>query len=527
MEKSFDAHMEQAGLYLRRRMLVEALSEYQKALEIAPRTLKALNAVAAIYGYMGKKVNAYRALNRIVELYGDDTPMDIRSRLFELEKTLVFWDTLERDTEYFMRPHVLNSGNVNPFFIGAHLPLSNADRYQALRAMVAESPELRLKPCPFSFDDRKPNPKKIKLGFLCADVRRHPTGYVIGEFFERIDRNKFDVYLYDIHPELDSYPSKRIYAIKDMNIIQLDKLNDKAAAERIFEDKIDVLIDMNGFTTFNRLGIMTYQPAPAQGTFLGYIGTLGGVPGIDYHFVDKFSILPGEEKNYHETLKYLEPARWLIDHHIELPANPPLRKHMGFKNDTVVLCCFNNSYKFTPTYFDLWARILKRVPKAILWFYGDSKILEENIDKEFEKRGIEKDRIVHSKYVPHEEHLARYKIADLLLDTEIYNAHTTGMEALFMGCPMITCPGETYPSRVGGALLTALDMPEMICKDIKEYEEKVVELCNTPGALKELRRKTVEKGKTSDLFNTEKFTKSFEKAVQEMYEESLEQLMSF
>lgn len=524
MATKFDQHMEQASIYLRRRMLVEALAEYQEVLKIAPRTLKALNAVAAIYGYMGKKINAYRALNRIVELYGDETPIDIRSRLFELEKNFVFWDNLDREIKYFTSPNVLNSGQVNPFYIGAHLPLSNEKRYKALRTFVSESPELRLKPCPFSFEDRKLKPKKIKLGFLCADIRPHPTGYVIGEFFERIDREKFDVYLYDIHPELDSYPSKRIYAIKDINIVQLDKLNDKAAAERIFEDKIDVLVDMNGFTSFNRLGIMTYQPAPAQGTFLGYIGTMGGVPGIDYHFVDQYSVLPGEEKYYHETLKYLEPARWLIDHNIELPKNAPLRKHMGFKSDTVVLCCFNNTYKFTPTYFDLWARILKRVPKAILWFYGNSQILEENIDKEFEKRGIEKERIIHSKFVPHEEHLARYKIADLLLDTEIYNAHTTGMEALFMGCPVITCPGTTYPSRVGGALLTALDLPELICKDVQEYEEKVVKLCTTPGALKKLREKVTEKITKAPLFNTEKFTRSFEKAVCEMYDECIKDL---
>ena len=113
-------------------------------------------------------------------------------------------------------------------------------------------------------------------------------------------------------------------------------------------------------------------------------------------------------------------------------------------------------------------------------------------------------------------------ISDLFLDTEYYNAHTTAMEALYMGCPMITCPGNTFTSRAGGAILSALDMPQMICKDIQEYEEKVVELCHTPGALKKLREETIEKSKTADLFNTEKFTRSFEKIVREMYEESCE-----
>ena len=524
MTNTFDEHIKSASDFLDKKLYDEALFEYRQALNIIPNSARVLEAIAKIYEVMGKRVNAYRALNRVVELYGEDTPLEIRVCLFELEKRFLFWDTLDREINYFTQEDILNSGHINSFIIGAFLPLTNKQKYEALYAYVKEALPLRPKMCPFDFKDRKKDVSKLKLGFLCADFRKHPTGYVIGEFFELINRNKFDVYLYDIHPELDTYPSKRIYGIKDIHITPLDKMNDKEAAEKIFEDKIDVLIDMNGFTTYNRLGIMTYQPAPAQGTFLGYIGTLGGCPGIDYHFVDRYSVLPGEERYYHEELKYLEPTRWLIDHKIELPQFAPLKKHFNFKSDAIVLCCFNNAYKFTPNYFDLWSRILKRVPKAVLWFYGDSKILEENIKKEFEKRNIERERIVYSRCVPHEEHLARYKIADLLLDTEIYNAHTTAMEALFMGCPVITCPGSTYTNRVGGALLTALEIPELICKDITEYEEQVVKLCNTPGALKKLHKKVEEKIKTADLFNTEKFTRSFENSVLEMYEECINKL---
>lgn len=521
MSGLFDEHFKRAQDFLRRKMWIEALSEFQQALEFSPRSIQALASVAFIYGQLGKHINQYRALNRIVELYEDDTPLHIRQQLLELEKKYLFWDTLDRDIAYFQRPDILEKGIINPFSIGAYIPLTNKQRYQALRSFVKTQPAFQPKSCAFSFSDRKPHPPKIKLGFLCADCRPHPTGYVIAEFFESIDRNKFEVFLYDAHPDLESYPSKRIYKTIE-NIVPVDKMSDEEAARKIYEDKIDVLIDMNGFTTFSRLPIMTYQPAPAQGTFLGYIGTLGGVPGIDYHFVDKYSILEGEEKYYYETLKYLDPVRWVIDHKIELPQNAPLKRHLGFKKDSIVLCCFNNLYKFTPNYFDLWARILKRVPKAVLWFYGRTPILEENIKKEFEKRGIDSEQIVCSQYVSHTEHLARYKVADLLLDTEIYNAHTTGMEALFMGLPLITCPGTTYASRVGGALLNALEMDELICKDIQEYEDKVVHLCENPEELKALHQKLAEQIQKGKLFDTQKFTRSFEKACEEMYEESLE-----
>ncbi|MBR6412708.1 MAG: hypothetical protein IKS41_06080 [Alphaproteobacteria bacterium] len=520
----FERWYKQGNAFLEKKLNGAALTCYIQALKIFPASVEVLSQLASLYSDLGQTTKAYKAYQRIVKLNGDDTPLIIRSQFLKLEKKFLFWDTLNRDVDYFLQDEVLYSGRINPFDIRSFLPVTDEQLYKATRAFVSETSELRPQISPFHFEDRKPSPQRLKLGFLCADCRVHPTGYVIGEFFERIDRQKFDVYLYDIYPQLETYPSKRIYGIKDIHIAPLDKLSDKDAAERIFKDKIDVLIDMNGFTMYNRLGIMTYQPAPAQGTFLGCIGTLGGVPGIDYHFVDKYSVLPGEDKYYYEKLKYLEPSSWLIDHNIELPQYTPLKKHMGFKSDAIVLCCFNNSYKFTPNYFDLWARILKRVPKAVLWFYSTSKVFEDNVSAEFEKRHIDRERIVHAKLLPHHEHLARYKIADLLLDTELYNAHTTGMEALFMGCPVITCPGTTHASRVGGALLTALDVPEMICKDIKEYEEKVVELCTTPGALKKLREKVTEKAKTADLFNMEKFTKSFEKAVQEMYQESLNTL---
>lgn len=517
----YEMWLKQGNDFFKRKLLSDALTCYQRALKIFPVSVAVLSQLGGLYREMKVIDKEYKSLNRIIELNEDSTPLPIRMRLFELEKKFLFWDNLERDMAFFMRPEILNSGQVNPYFIGAYLPLTNEQRYHALQTWAKTSHDLRPKICPFSFADRKPQKAKLKLGFLSANFRPYPQGYVFGELIERIDRNKFEVYLYDAHPDLNSEPSKRIYGIKDVHIAQVNKMDDEQVAEKIFNDKIDVLIDMNGYTTYNRVPVLTYQPAPAQGTMLGYIGTLGGVPGVDYHFADHYSILPNEEKWYAEHVKYLEPTRWLIDHRIHLPQSAPLRRHIGFKEDDIILCCFNNAYKFTPNYFDLWSRILKRAPKAVLWFYTNTKIVEDNIKKEFLKRGIDTTRIVCSSMAEHAEHLARYKVADLLLDTEIYNAHTTSMEALFMGCPLITVEGTTYANRVGGAILTALEIPELICKNIQEYEDRVVDLCNAPNALKKLRERTENKVKTAPLFDMQKVATSLESAVREMYEESI------
>ena len=520
--QEYEEWLKQGNVFLGKGLFGDALTCYKRALRIFPASVEVLSKLATVYREMGQITKAYKALSRVFELNDEDTPIAIRVQLLDLEKHFIFWDRWNEEMTYCQSDEVLTSGAIPPFLL-LSTPLNNKQLCQVISASVRNNFMFREKPCAFSFADRKKDQKKIRLGFLCGDLRIHPTGYVIGEFFELIDREKFDVYLYDTHPDENSEPSKRIYSTTP-NVCSVEKMTDEEAAKRIFDDKIDVLIDLNGHTSFHRLGIMTYHPAVAQGTFLGFLGTMGGIPGCNYNFADEYAVPPDQQQYYKEKIKYLYPVHRLVDRKVKIAPAPLLRSDLSFSKDTIVLCCFNNTYKYTPNYFDLWVRILKRVEKAVLWFYAGSDIVKQNIMAEFEKRGVEADRIVFCSTVPHEEHLVRYQVADLLLDTEYYNAHTTAMEALYMGCPMITCPGNTFTSRAGGAMLTALGMPEMICKDIKEYEEKVVKLCNTPGALKKLREETTEKAKSSDLFDTEKFARSFEKACQEMFEESLKKL---
>ena len=520
--EEYEKWLKQGNAFFGKKLIGDAVTCYKRALKLFPASVEVLSKLAIIYNESGQTSKAYKAYQRILELNEDDTPLHIRSQLFDLEKRFIFWDHLNEDFDFVSMDENINSGAFPPFFLLSS-PLNNEQLYRGISSYVRKSPIFRARPCVFSFKDRKKDQKKIRLGILCGDLRIHPTGYVIGEFFELIDREKFDLYLYDTHPDEKSAPHRRIYSTTP-NICNVEQMTDEEAAKKIYEDKIDVLIDLNGHTSFHRLGIMTYRPAVAQGTFLGFLGTMGGIPGCDYNFADEYAIPPDQQKYYGEKIKYLYPVHRLVDRKVEIAPATILRHDLNFDKDTIVLCCFNNTYKYTPNYFDLWVRILKRVPKAVLWFYANTDIVKQNITAEFLKRDIAPERVVFCNMAPHNEHLTRYQVADLLLDTEYYNAHTTAMEALYMGCPMVTCPGQTFTSRAGGAILTALGMPEMICKDIAEYEEKVVELCNTPGALKKLREKTTELAKTSDLFNTEKFTRSFEKAVREMFEESLDLL---
>ena len=520
--KRYTELLNQANTFVQKNLLSDALTTYKEALLIYPHSTEVMIKLASLYSRTGRPEKAIKTCCRIIDLMDEDTPLEIRAQLMEQEKKYLFWDRLDEDFKFFQKDEVLESGILPPF-IALSNPLNNEQLLKTISASTKHNAFFQPKPCPFSFKDRTMNKEKLNLGFVSGDLRNHPVGFVLAEFFELIDRDKFDVYLYDTHPDEQAETHHRIYSTTPY-ITAIDKMDDRQAAQKIFDDGIDVLIDLSGYTSFNRLGLFTYHPAPAQGTFLGFLGTLGGISGIDYNFADEFSVPPDQQKFYAEKIKYLSTVHRLMDRKIGLSEGTFTHNSFGIPDDAIILNCFNNSYKYTPNYFDLWSRILKRVPKAILWFYKMDSFTEKNMLSELVKRGIEKERIFFTEYMPHHDHLKRYAISDLLLDTEYYNAHTTAMEALFMGCPMITCPGETFTSRAGGAILTALGMPEMICKDVKEYEEKVVELCNTPGALEKLRKKTTELIKTSDLFNIEKFARSFEKNCREMYEESLNML---
>lgn len=487
----------------------DALRAYKAVLAKDKDAVNVLFAIAKCYAALEKPYEATNILRHIIRLQGKDAALGTYAMLMELQKKHLFWEGIKEVFATLNKEE--NLVGLMPPFLALSMPLDNRCLMMNAERFVKRAPELTPKPMMFSFQGRTYQNRKIKLGFIGADFRNHPTGFVIGELLETLSRELFEVYLYDIFPDTkECWPQKRIYSAVDF-VAQVEGMPPAAIAQRIYADEIDVLIDVNGLTMNHPLPVLTYQPAPAQATFLGFLGTLGGIPGVDYIFADEYCVPPSEQAFYKEKILYLEPTHRMTDSKIELPQNTYLRKHFGIPEDAVLLCCFNNSYKYTPNYFDLWARIVKRAPQAVLWFYKVSPFIESNILKEFEKRDISAKRILFTEMLPHAEHLGRFLMADLFLDTEYYNAHTTFLEALYMGCPGITCPGGTFQSRVGGSLLTAVEMPELICKNLQEYEDKTVDLATHPDKLKALRARVEKNIKTAPLFDIQKFVRSFEK----------------
>jgi len=223
------------------------------------------------------------------------------------------------------------------------------------------------------------------------------------------------------------------------------------------------------------------------------------------------------QKYYSEKIVYL-PSFQVNDSKDLPPEISFSRKEVGLPEEGFVFCCFNNTYKFTPAVFDSWARILQSVEGSVLIVYANNELSKTNLTKEIVRRGIEAERLIFGASLDRPEYMARYRTADLFLDTQPYNAGTTASDALRMGLPMLTLKGESYQSKMGASILTALNLPELITLTPEEYESLAIELASNPDKLKIIKDKLASNLSTAPLYNTPLFTKNLESAFTEMYE---------
>ena len=399
-------------------------------------------------------------------------------------------------------------------FRACALPVSAANSL-ALAKSVSAWTAATVGSCQKFNHERKPT-GKLRIGYVSPDYRVHPIATVTRHLYTLHDRDKFEIYGYSLHPGDGSDIRRDIEHGCDF-FRELSNLDNRAAAEVIYRDGIDILIDLAGYTTHARPEIFAMRPAPLQACYLGFLHTTGA-DYIDYFIADPV-VLPERNRNFFtENIAYLPNSYFLFDNQQEISSLPITREELGLPAQGFVFCCHNSNYKITPRDFDLWMRILLRVPGSVLWLYKSSEVVAGNLRKEAEARGVNTDRLVFATFAPNEVYLARYRMADLFLDTLFYNAQTTAAEALWTGLPVLTCRGITLSSRVASGLLSALDLNELVCDSAQEYEERAVFLASQPGEIMRIKA-ALEKGKlTSSLFNTEHQVKKIETAFLAMWQ---------
>ena len=326
---------------------------------------------------------------------------------------------------------------------------------------------------------------RIRVGYMSSDYCTHPISYLMAELFERHDRSRFEVYGYCSTKENDSDIRRRIIASFD-KFVSIINLTDDQVAQRIRQDEIDILVDLNGLTLGTRMFALRARPAPVQMTYLGYIGSIP-LPELDYMLCDEFTVPKRLFDSYHPTPLYI-PGNYQAND-TKLPVGPtPTRAVAGLPDDKFVFCCFSNNYKITDYIFDAWLTVLKRTANSVLWLLADNEWARRNMVARAQAQGVAPERLIFAERVQPEDYLGRLPLADLFLDTHPYNAGTTASDALRMGLPLVTLCGECFASRMAGSLLHSVGLEWGVASTLDEYVEKAVEAANSPAKYREIRQ---------------------------------------
>ncbi len=361
---------------------------------------------------------------------------------------------------------------------------------------------------------RYPQHTRLKIGYYSADFHRHATAYLMAELFERHDRAKFEVIAFSFGPRTDDDMQQRIMAACDQ-FIDVTAHSDREIAALSREVKIDIAVDLKGFSVGNRVGIFAHRAAAVQVAYLGYPCTMGA-SYIDYLIADEVIIPEASRRFYTEKVVTLPNSYQVNDRQRKVADVEFPRAELNLPGEGFIFCCFNSTYKITPALFDVWMRILKAVDGSVLWLLDDNTTAVANLRREAQQRGVDATRLIFAPRMAPEDHLARQRAADLFLDTLPCNAHTTASDALWVGLPVLTCPGESFTSRVAASLVMAMDLPELVAPDLSAYETLAVTLAKDPARLEALRQKLIRNRATSPLFDTDLFARNLEAAYFEM-----------
>uniref|UniRef100_A0A8C6ERX6 UDP-N-acetylglucosamine--peptide N-acetylglucosaminyltransferase 110 kDa subunit n=1 Tax=Marmota marmota marmota TaxID=9994 RepID=A0A8C6ERX6_MARMA len=596
-----DAHSNLASIHKDSGNIPEAIASYRTALKLKPDF-----------------PDAYCNLAHCLQIVCDWTDYDERMK----KLVSIVADQLEKNRLPSVHPH---HSMLYPLSHGFRKAIAERhgnlclDKINVLHKPPYEHPK-----------DLKLSDGQLRVGYVSSDFGNHPTSHLMQSIPGMHNPDKFEVFCYALSP--DDGTIFRVKAMAEANhFIDLSQIpcNGKAA-DRIHQDGIHILVNMNGYTKGARNELFALRPAPIQAMWLGYPGTSGAL-FMDYIITDQETSPAEVAEQYSEKLAYMPHTFFIGDHanmfphlkkkavidfksngHIydnrivlngidlkafldslpdvkivkmkcpdggdktdssntalSMPVIPmntiaeavieminrgqiqitingfsisnglattqinnkaatgeevphtiivTTRSQYGLPEDAIMYCNFNQLYKIDPSTLQMWAIILKRVPNSVLWLLRFPAVGEPNIQQYAQNMGLPQNRIIFSPVAPKEEHVRRGQLADVCLDTPLCNGHTTGMDVLWAGTPMVTMPGETLASRVAASQLTCLGCLELIAKNRQEYEDIAVKLETDLEYLKKIRGKVWKQRISSPLFNTKQYTMELEWLYLQMWE---------
>ena len=488
----------------------DALASYDEALQRQPERLDALYNRATVLSQLKCYGRAGKDCERLLAI-APDYP---NARGLLLDSRLHVCDWRDLDAQRLSIMSGLDDGRrlVAPF---AHLAFSSSPEQQQRCAQIFAAGDFAAGLRPLLRGDGYHH-DKIRIAYLSADFYTHATAFLMAGVFEHHDKTHFGTYAFSYGPNDNSSTRARLEAAFDGSFFDVSGASDPAIAALLRQHEIDIAVDLKGYTGLARPGVLALRPAPIQVHYLGYPGTMGA-DYIDYLIADPIVVPQEERAFYTEKIAYLPDCYQCNDRKRPLPERVPSRVEAGLPTNGFVFCCFNASHKILPEIFAIWTRLLRDVPGSVLWMFAENDEAIVNLRSEAHARGVAGDRLVFAHRVSLDRHLARLALADLVLDTLPYGAHTTASDALWAGVPVLTVKGSTFAGRVAASLLTAAGLPELIASSLDNYETRARALAADPAELGVIRSKLARNRETCPLFNTERITRQLEAAYAAMW----------
>ena len=488
----------------------EALTAFDEALAIAPQSADALYRRALTLRDLERHEQAAEAFAEVIRVapdYAYALGNLVHERLLVCDWT-DYDDTVARIT----RAVTDGQAACPP---GAFLSIydSPAAQLTCARTYIADkhpAPSAATQPPRFRHD-------RLCIAYVSADFRQHPVAQLLAGVFERHDLERFETIAISLGSDDGSALARRVRgAFKQF--IDLSSASDHEAVSLMRELEVDIAVDLTGLSSQSRPDLFAQRAAALQVNFLGYPGTLG-TSYHDYIVADRNVIPEADREFFTERVAYLPHCFQPNDDRRVIAEVTPSRQQCGLPERGFVFCCFNRQYKINPTLFDIWMRLLRRVDDSVIWLSSSSPIAMRNLRAAAEQRGVDPARLVFAGWVADSaEHLARYRLADLFLDTLPFNAHTTASDALWAGVPVLTCQGQSYAARVSASLLTTLECPELITHSLSQYEALAAEVAQSPALATALRTRVSANRSSTPLFDTQRYCRDLESLYVGMWE---------
>ncbi|EKX33775.1 hypothetical protein GUITHDRAFT_81153 [Guillardia theta CCMP2712] len=525
---------ELAEAYTNLGIAIQDLGDSETAVRLTELAIRLKPSMGAGYNNWGRALENSQQLEKALEAYklalkhGSSSFADAFCAKVYLEHFLCGWNTLSTDMrqvskylEENLHPsQASNEPCVQPFRAFAY-PLSpilfmNVTKKVVDQERVRVPAKSMFKTSPARHLD--PRVDRLRVGYMSADFGGHTVGSLIRNLLKMHNRHRVEIFgigmmkgdgtewNIDMQTSVDRW-------------LNIHAMTDHAAAFAVDALEAHILVDLNGHSKGSRMGVLLRRPAPILIAYLGYPSTSGGL--ADFLIADKWVAPPETEHLYYEKLVFL-PYSYFVNDHRQLYPRPfehsPTRQEYKLPSSGIIFGNFGQLYKVEPSLFDVWVRIIKRTSNTSLWLLKFPKEAVKRLLKEADKRGLPRDRLVLTSLLPIDSHLAIKAVADVALDTNMFNGHTTGADTLWSGLPLVSLSGEQMRSRAGASMAYALGVTRWLARSLEDYEEIAVRLASKPEAIRRAKEEMEAGIRDSTFFDTAFWAKGFERSWFLMWE---------